>query len=229
MTTIDNTINLSATHQILVIQDKAEVHVSMSAKADSSSKAQIEIKKSVKKLQHAAKAANMSAQVVSRHFEIEHEPKGKDQRMERTGKTIAHATAVIVAYDFEALASLIELIAKDKLGLVTGSATSISSKLRSSMEEKLTEEAVAKFSSRAKLISKSFGFKKYTLGSIDVGIASDERGGGFRSMSMSASSAIGGSSHMPSSHDCEAGYVSAREERLSLSVSGTIILGSSSI
>lgn len=75
---IVNTIAVSATHQILVTQDKAEVHVSMSAKADSPAKAQVDIKKIVKNLQQAAKSTGMSAQVVSRHFTQEHEVKGGD-------------------------------------------------------------------------------------------------------------------------------------------------------
>jgi predicted secreted protein len=221
---IRDTINLSATHHILVTQDKAEVHVSLSAKADSAPKAQIELKKLVKKLQASAKGHGMAAQVTQRYFEEEHEAKGKEQRMAKTGKTIAHATATVIAYDFEALDKLIGDIAKDKLGLITGSATSISSKLRASMEDKLTEEAIAKFSSRAKLAAKAFGFKKHTIGSINLGAAADERGGGVRMMAMSASPSAG-SAMMESVHDDESGYVSARDERLSLSVSGSVILG----
>lgn len=219
---INKLATLAAEAHALVLQDKAEVTLNITCLADSPEKAQQALRALFEKVQKSAKKRELAVQASRRAFQDEMELKGKQQAYEKTGKTIGSLSATVIAYDLEALDAFLSELADKKLAIVGSSQTSISSKLRKQMEDKITTEALEAFGARAKLIAKSLNFKGYDIHQIDISQATDEGQRHYampmRSMAMSASSGGG------AERDDTQGYVSAREERLSVAVSGSIVL-----
>lgn len=217
---ITDTVSLSAQARVFALQDKAEVQLALAVVEDSAPKAQKAMADAVERLQRAAKKQGFAAQVQERRFNDQMEQRGKQQSWEKTGKTEGKAVAIVVAYDFEKLAEFLEAVAEKKLAIVGASETSISGKARMALEAKLTEEAIDAFNAKAKLVAKAFGAKKFALGEISIGEPQGESRGYHRAMSMS----VGAGMMREAAHDDTQGYVSAREESLTVEVSGTIVL-----
>ena len=224
-TSTSHTASLSSFAHILVVQDKAEATIAIQVREESLAKAQKTLRDSLEKLQKSAKKFSLSAQANNRTFQDEMEPRGKNNDYFKTGKTIGFCQAIVIAYDFEKLNAFVDEIVDKKIGTATASHSSISSKARLSAEARLTEEALESFSARAKLVAKALGHKKFSFAEVDVSAVSGENEQRYHQPRMVAMSAsIGSASGGSGVYDSTSGYISAREERLSVTVNGSIHL-----
>lgn len=211
-----NKIKLEASSYELIKQDKANVVLTIEVTKATRSEVQKEIKKKADatfKILKTFKDINSSTQSQS----IGDNLVQKQNKWEKEGFKGVFAIAVI-GYDFQKLNDAIEAV--ENHAQVASIITSLSNKVKAEMESKLTQNAIKNFQERAKLVAQSFGFKNFIIDKTKV-----SRAFGEDSHRNYALSNIAASTSL-NNHDNSANnsYVQPRDERLTLTVEGSIIL-----
>lgn len=215
-----NKIKLEANSYELVKQDKANVVLTIEVIKSNRAEVQKELKKKADATFKALKAfseihSSTQSQSITDNLV---QKDTKTHKWDKEGYKGVYAIALI-GYDFDKLNQAIESV--ESLAQVSSIVTSLSNKTKADLEDKLTKQAIEAFKARAKLITASFGFKKFTINKTKVSRAQDENHYGYSAPSNAISTrSVGGSLE---SYD-NSFYVQPRDERIVLTVSGSIVL-----
>ena len=213
---MSNKIKLEASSYELIKQDKANVVLTIEVIKATRSEVQKEIKKKADaafKILKRFKDINSSTQSQS----IGDNLVQKQNKWEKDGFKGVFAIALI-GYDFEKLNDAIEAV--ENHAQVSSIVTSLSNKVKAEMESKLTQDAIKNFQERAKLVAQSFGFKGFTIDKTKVSRAFGEDTNNYYGLSNVAAA----TSLNHNDNSSNNSYVQPRDERISLTVEGTIIL-----
>jgi predicted secreted protein len=211
-----NQIKLEASSYELIRQDKANVVLTIEVTKNTRAEVQKEIKKKADaafKILKTFKDIHSSTQSQS----IGDNLVNKQNKWEKEGFKGVFAIALI-GYDFEKLNDAIEAV--ENHAQVSSIETSLSNKVKADMEAKLTQAAIKNFQERAKLVAQSFGFKTFIIDKTKVSRAFGEES--HRNYGLSNMVATASLNHSDSNSNNS--YVQPRDERISLTVEGSIIL-----
>lgn len=209
-------IKLEASSYELIRQDKANIVLTIETTKATRAEVQKEIKKKADetfKILKTFKDINSSTQSQS----ISDNLVQKQNKWEKEGFK-GLFTIALIGYDFEKLNDAIVKV--ENYAQVSSITTSLSNKVKAEMEDKLTQTAIKNFQKRAKLVAQSFGFKSFTIDKTKVSRVFGEDS--HRNYSLSNISTTTSLNHNDNSSNNS--YVQPRDERISLTVEGSIFL-----
>jgi predicted secreted protein len=216
-----NTITLNAQSSELILQDKANVTLKVVVLDKTRNEVQKELKtKSDALFQYLKKShktveSHTMGQQINDHYIL------KNNKHEKDGFAGSFFVGLI-SYDFAALNKVIDGLGE--LAEVESINTSISFKLRKEKEDELTKKAIQAFGEKANLITTSFGFQDYSLGEINVSESfAEDNYRGIRAAA-AGSYALSASFHQGNDEEPETYFVEPRQERVGVTVNGTIVL-----
>ena len=213
-----NQIKLETSAHESIMQDKANVVLTIEVVKPTKAQVQFELKQK----------AEAAFKIIKKISKVESSTQGQsisDNMTLQENKYVKDGfkglfNISLVSKDFEKLNEVIDLV--QEIAQVSQIVTGISTVKTLEVEDKLTQQAIKTFKDRAQLISKSFGFTGYQLLEIDISRAQTEYENGNHSYHSVAnvSSALGKASLGADSLDSS--YVQPRNEKITVTIDGSI-------
>jgi predicted secreted protein len=217
-----NIIQLDSSAYELIKQDKANITLTIETTKPTKSEVQISLKEKaaqVFKMLKEYKTLESSSQGQS--ITDNYIQKNEEWVMDGFKGTF---NIGLLANDFDILNQAIDEV--QEIAQVSQINTSISTKTKNSLEEKLTQDAIKAFKARGEVIATAFGFQNFTLGQINVSRPQNEFAQ--RNVSM-LGGAMASSMRESAPTTSLSAYIQPSTERITVNVSGTITLGSKGI
>lgn len=211
-------VSLNVSESVFVLQDKVSMNANVLVEAPTREEVQKLLKeKATKVIAQLKKYKKVESFTVNQQISEKHKKVKNDYVVDGYKGIFIIG---LLSYDFEA----INIVYEELSDMVEFShiETSVSSKLHKEKENELTEEAIAAFNKKAKLITESFEFSQYAIEDVSVSNTNPALGG----LSYAASS-LGGSMMRHENYSEEKEIlvlIEPRQEKLSVSVSGKIKL-----
>lgn len=210
-----NQIKLETSSHESIMQDKANVVLTIETIQPTKAQVQFELKQK----------AEAAFRIISKISKVESSTQGQsisDNMTLQESKYVKDGfkgiyNISLVSKDFKKLNEVIDLV--QEIAQVSQISTGISTVKKLEIEDKLTQQAIKTFRERAQSISKSFGFTSYQLLEIEVSRAqTEDEHGNYPSISNIGSS-YGGAS---SGGDTSSSYVQPRNEKITVTIEGSI-------
>lgn len=213
-------VKISSDYSKLVLQDKANILINVNADGKDKQEVQAKLKK---QSEEVLKTIGLYKEVKS-HVKGQTINKDYKQDKDKVIENCYTGTIVIelISYDFEQLNKALDDI--EPQTIISSIETGISSKIRKEQEIEITKEAIKQYQMKSQLVTESFGFKKYSIDSVEVSNCHDESAHAFDQCFTGGAMASSFSSNENNSP-----FIAPKQEKLTVKVTGQIILELSGI